>query len=98
MSGLNSLLYSLYQSCVKNTDHLQGRNDSMANAALLTKRHDGKYEERLDETWVAEYFEVPENGLWRVEVFNHDVSKWVEEGFASLEEAQQAAHNFWDQV
>jgi len=70
----------------------------MADNILLTKRQDGKFEERLDDTWMAEYFERPENGLWRVEIFNHDVSKWVEDGFASLEEAQEAAHNYWDQV
>jgi hypothetical protein len=62
------------------------------------KRSDGKYEEKLEDNWLLEYFEDPQTGLWRVEVFQHDVSEWTSADFSSLEEAQQAAHNYFDQL
>ena len=62
------------------------------------KRHDGKYEERLGDNWHAEYFEAPETGLWRVDVFQQNVSEWTSAVFSSLEEAQEAAHNYFDQL
>jgi hypothetical protein len=62
------------------------------------KRSDGKYEERLEDKWLLEYFEDPETGLWRVEVFQHDVSEWTSADFSSLEEARGAAHNYFDQL
>ena len=70
----------------------------MVNDEAVTKRLDGTYEERLDDTWLAVYMELPDMGLWRVEVFNHNVSEWVEEGLTSLEEARQSASNYWDTV
>ena len=70
----------------------------MVDDEAVTKRLDGTYEERLDDTWLAVYMELPDTGLWRVEVFNHNVSEWVEEGLTSLEEARQSASNYWDTV
>lgn len=64
----------------------------------VVKRTDGKYEETLGDTWVAEYAENSETDLWDVEVLNHDVVEWQTSGYASLEQARQAAHDYYDQV
>lgn len=63
----------------------------------LVKRPDGKYEESLGDIWVAEYAENSETDLWEVEVLKHDVPEWQTSGYASLEDARQAAHNYYDQ-
>ena len=68
------------------------------NDDVLVKRLDGKYEERLSETWVAEYSENPATDLWVVEVFKNDVPEWRSMDFDSLEDARQAAYNFYDQA
>ena len=65
---------------------------------ILVKRLDGKFEERLDDNWLAEYYEDPQSGLWKVEIYHHDVPEWMSQEHESLEEAQQAAHNFFDQI
>jgi hypothetical protein len=62
------------------------------------KRSDGKYEEKLEDNCLVEYFEEPQTGLWRVEVFLHDVSEWTSTDFSSLEEAREAAQNYFDQL
>jgi len=64
----------------------------------IVKRTDGKYEETLGDIWVAEYAENSETDLWDVEVLKHDVAEWQTRGYASLEEARQAAHDYYDQV
>jgi hypothetical protein len=64
----------------------------------VVKRTDGKNEETLGDTWVAEYAENSETDLWDVEVLNHDVAEWQTSGYASLEQARQAAHDYYDQV
>ena len=64
----------------------------------LVKRLDGKYEERLSETWLVEYSESPDTGLWEVEVFKNDVPEWRGLDFDSLEDAQQAAYDFYNQA
>jgi hypothetical protein len=63
---------------------------------MLCKRVDGKYEEKLDDHWIAEYFEDPMNGLFEVEIFHHDVSRWFAANYASLEEAQEAAREYFN--
>jgi hypothetical protein len=75
-------------------------NDPKATTVnnIVTRRTDGKYEERLGEVWLAEYSENPDNGLWEVDIFQHDIAKWHGTDYASLEEAQKAAHNFYDQA
>ncbi len=70
----------------------------MAKNSDVTKRIDGKFEEDLGNNWIAEYFEAHETGLWRVELFVHDVPEWVSDGYLSLEEARQAARNHFNQV
>jgi hypothetical protein len=70
----------------------------MANDAPMKRRLDGKFEERLGEDWVAEYFEVPDTGLWRVEVFRHDVPEWAEDGLDSLEHARRMAREYWSRA
>lgn len=64
----------------------------------LIKRTDGKYEETLGETWVAEYAEDPETGLWDVQISKHAVVEWREPGFATLEDARRAAVEYYDQL
>ena len=64
----------------------------------LVKRPDGKYEESLGEIWIAEYAENPETGLWEVDVLKHDLPEWRNIGYASVEDARQAAHDYYDQV
>lgn len=63
----------------------------------LVKRPDGKYEESLGDIWVAEYAENSETDLWEVKVLKHDVPEWQASGYASLEDARQAAYNYYDQ-
>ncbi len=70
----------------------------MAKNSDVTKRIDGKFEEDLGNNWTAEYFEAYETGLWRVELFIHDVPEWVSDGYLSLEEARQAVRNHFNQV
>lgn len=68
------------------------------NNDRLIKRRDGKYEESLSEIWLAEYCENPETGLWEVEIFKSDVAEWYSLDYLSLEDARQAAYNFYDQA
>ena len=68
------------------------------NDNALVKRLDGKYEERLSPIWVAEYSENSSTSLWEVEVFKNDVPEWHSIDFESLEDARQAAYNFYDQA
>ena len=68
------------------------------NDDALVKRLDGKYEERLSGTWVAEYSENPGTSLWEVEVFKNDVPEWRSMDFESLEDARQAVYNFYSQA
>lgn len=65
---------------------------------LVTKRKDGVYEEWLDGRWTAEYREDPLTGLYRAEVFHHDVSEWAATEYPSVEDAQQAAHDYYDSL
>ena len=64
----------------------------------LVKRPDGKHEEVLGEFWVAEYAENPDTGLWEVDVMKHDVPEWRSINYDSLEDARQAAHEYYEQV
>ncbi len=65
--------------------------------AEITRRTDGKHVQRFDDTWVAEYFEYPPTGLWRVEVFHRDVPEWTSVGYGTLEDAARAARDYFDQ-
>lgn len=62
----------------------------------INKRLDGKYEEQLDSHWTAEYSEDPLNGLFEVEILHHDVSEWFSSNYESLKEAQEAAHEYFN--
>lgn len=64
----------------------------------LKKRPDGVYEESFNEDWYAEYSEDPQTGLWRVDIFKHDVPEWRNLDFESLEEAVEAAKEYYSQV
>ena len=63
----------------------------------VIKRQSGVYEERLDDRWLAEYAEDPDTGLWRADVYHHDVAVWRSDAYVSIEDAQQAAHAYYDQ-
>lgn len=62
----------------------------------IVRRPDGVYEERFDALWIAEYAEDPENGLWTVEVFKHDVPEWREEGYSTLNDCRRDALAYYD--
>ena len=68
------------------------------NDEALNKRRDGKYEERLSESWIAEYSENLDTGLWEVEIFKSDVAEWYSLDYVSLDDARKAAYNFYDQA
>lgn len=68
------------------------------NDDVLNKRRDGKYEERLNEIWVAEYCENPDTGLWEVEIFKSDVAEWYSLDFISLDDARKAAYDYYNQA
>ena len=63
----------------------------------IVKRLDGIFEEQLGNRWTAQYSEDSDTGLWVVEIFNHNVPEWRSQDFTSLEEARQAAHDYYDQ-
>ena len=65
--------------------------------ASITQREDGVYEETFSDAWYAEYFEDPGSGLWRANLFKHDVAEWREDDFESLEEAAAAARDYYAQ-
>jgi hypothetical protein len=65
---------------------------------ILVKRLDGKFEERLDDRWFAEYFEDPLTGLFRAEVFFNNKSKWVSVDHISLDDAQEAVKTYYDDM
>ena len=65
---------------------------------LITKRLDGKYEQRIGDKWTIEYWEDSRTDLWRAEVFHKDVAKWVSDGHLSLDEAGQAVRDYLDQL
>jgi hypothetical protein len=64
----------------------------------IVKHLDGTFEEQLGEKWTARYSEDPNTGLWIIEIFNHNVAEWRSQDFTSIEEAQQAAHDYYDQL
>ena len=64
----------------------------------IIRRLDGKYEQRLGDEWIIEYWEDPRTDLWRAEVFHKDVAKWVSEAHLSIEEAGEAVRNYLDQL
>lgn len=64
----------------------------------LRKRLDGTYEETLHEDWKAEYFEAADTGLWSVQLYKHDVNTWRGDGYESFEDAQQAVHEYYNQM
>ncbi len=68
------------------------------SAYPITKRRDGKYEQRFGGEWVAEYMEEPESGMWRVDLFRHDVAEWVSTDYPSLEEAEHAVLSYLSQT
>ena len=64
----------------------------------LQKNSDGIYEERFSDKWYAEYSEMADSGMWRADVFKHDVPQWHGIDYESLEEARHAAQEYYDQL
>ena len=64
--------------------------------SVIIKRKDGIYEEKLDDKWIAEYSEDVLTGLFQVEIFYRSTSEWVSTDYLSLEDAQNAAHDYYD--
>lgn len=62
----------------------------------LRKRLDGVYEEKLGGSWLAEYSEAADTGLWTAAVYKHAVSEWHGHGYASLEGARRAVREYYD--
>jgi hypothetical protein len=62
----------------------------------LRKRRDGVYEEAFDRDWRADYSEAADTGLWTAVIHRHGVSEWQSHGFASLDDARQAAREHYD--
>jgi hypothetical protein len=70
---------------------------SGSGESSIRLRRDGKYEERLDDWHTAEYFEDPQTGLWRADVYHHESPEWTSTDHGSLEEAARAAREYVDQ-
>lgn len=64
----------------------------------LIRDHNGVYRENLDAIWYSEYLEDSLTGLWRVDIFKHDVPEWHSVDHPSLEEARDAAQNYYNQI
>lgn len=64
----------------------------------VEERPDGVFEEVFDDNWYAEYIFDSDSGLWRVNVFRRDVAEWRDSGFDSLEDAQVAAREVFNQA
>jgi hypothetical protein len=65
---------------------------------FLQKRLDGVYEESLGGSSRAEYSEAADTGLWIAVIYRHDVSEWHSHGYATLDEARQAAREHYDHL
>jgi len=63
----------------------------------VVRSEHGIISEVFSHDWRAEYTEDPKTGLWNVELFKHDVSKWVAIDQVSLACARECARNFYDQ-
>lgn len=88
-----------YQADLLDDTHSEHRTGpAMPVAAGLTRRADGILEETFNPPWYAEYLEDADTGLWQVRVFKRDVRAWTDTGLESLDEARQAALDFYDQV
>lgn len=61
----------------------------------LTRCRRGVYEESFDDGWYAEYSKSRKSGLWRADVFRHDVLWRHESGFTSLTDARGAVQDFY---
>jgi hypothetical protein len=59
---------------------------------------DGEFQEKLSKDWTAEYSEDKLSGLWQVTVSKHDVVEWQDDDYASLQDAVQAAREYYNQV
>lgn len=63
----------------------------------VTGSANGIIPEVFSAVWRAEYMEDPDSGLWRAEIFRHDVSECCEIDLESLAEAREFARDFYDQ-
>lgn len=76
---------------------MNGNDRGQPRGPPLRQRSDGKYDQRLGDKWVVEYYEEPQSGLWCVGLYYRNVAEWVSVGYASLEDAARAAREYLDQ-
>ncbi len=69
-----------------------------AGASTLVEQPNGIFREMLNGSWYVEYSEDPDTGLWQANVFKNDVSEWKNTDFESVEDARQAATEFYEQL
>jgi|GEM_PF-419348 hypothetical protein len=66
--------------------------------AHLTKAQNGVLREQFNASWYADYSEDPNSGLWRAEVYKHNVPEWCEVDLESLRVAMELARDFYQQA
>ena len=66
--------------------------------AGLERLPGGELRETLADNWVSDYSEDPASGLWTATVYRHDTEEWQSRGYASLEDAVQAARDYYAQL
>lgn len=64
----------------------------------LIKGQNGVLREQFSASWYADYSEDPNSGLWRAEVYKHDVPEWCEVDLESLRVAMELARDFYQQA
>lgn len=69
-----------------------------AGTSTLIEQPNGIFREMLNDNWYVEYSEDPDTGLWQANVFKNDVAEWKNTDFESVEEARQAAAEFYEQL
>lgn len=72
-------------------------NVSTINPPVVPQAN-GKYAQQLGDKWFAEYFEDPQTGLWRAEIYHRDVPEWLSVDHTSVQEAARAAREYFDQL
>ena len=68
------------------------------DSAALVRLPGGELRERLSDTWVSDYAEDRDTGLWTATVYKHDTVEWEAADYVSLEDAVRAVHAYYDQL
>lgn len=73
-------------------------SSSIIDISNVIQMPDGEFQEKLSKDWLAEYTEDKLSGLWQVAVYRHHVVEWQDEDYASLQDAVQAAREYYNEV